>query len=71
MWEALRHLTMAECSNKEEKLELLSNRIILIEKFVEGRNNIKSNPKMMLDICNQLLINPDIDTAVRVGDIYA
>ncbi len=62
---------MAECSNKEEKLELLSNRIILIEKFVEGRNNIKSNPKMMLDICNQLLINPDIDTAVRVGDIYA
>lgn len=64
MREALKHLQTADCSNREDKLELLSNRIKIVEKFVEARSYIKSNPKMMIDICQNLLINPDVDTAI-------
>lgn len=71
MREALKHLTTAECTNWEDKLELLSNRIKIVEKFVEARGFIKTNPKMMIDVCSNLLMNPDVDTAIWVGDVYA
>lgn len=50
---------------------MLNGRIQLVERFVEARNFIKTNPKAMIDICNELLEHPDVDTAIRVGDVYA
>ena len=38
---------------------------------MEARGFIKTNPKMMIDVCSNLLMNPDVDTAIRVGDVYA
>ena len=38
---------------------------------MEARGFIKTSPKMMIDVCSNLLMNPDVDTAIRVGDVYA
>lgn len=42
-----------------------------MEKFIEGRLLTQSNPDKMLETCQDLLERPDIEMAVRSGDIYA
>ncbi|KAI8620888.1 hypothetical protein BC830DRAFT_1096659 [Chytriomyces sp. MP71] len=53
----------------EEKLKSLMTRVAYIETFVAARAS--SNPGEMVGICDQLLREPEIDKAVRAGDIYA
>ncbi|KAI8812149.1 hypothetical protein BJ742DRAFT_706226 [Cladochytrium replicatum] len=57
-------------TNREQKLEFLQQRMQSIGKFVEARSLIKGNHKEMLQICEGLLKNPDIEFSVRTGDIY-
>lgn len=46
-------------------------RIALVDRFVTARKLAKSDPKQMVDICQQLLTQKDAETAIRVGDVYA
>jgi hypothetical protein len=43
----------------------------LIERFVEARKNSKRNPTEMVSICEELLQEPQLDLAIRVGDCLA
>lgn len=71
MRESLKQLNKAECSNKEAKLSMLKKRIGIIEEFVEARNLIKSDPKSMERMCAQLLEYPEVESAIRIGDVFA
>jgi intraflagellar transport protein 140 len=75
--ESLKYMIMAKDDpgsgggNKDEKLNVLHNRIGLVERFVEARKLVKQNPNEMINICHQLLDQPNIDSALRSGDIFA
>ncbi|KAJ3242971.1 hypothetical protein HDU78_000924 [Chytriomyces hyalinus] len=56
-------------SQVQDKLRMLMMRIAYIETFVAARSS--NNPSEMVGICDQLLREPEIDRAVRSGDIYA
>lgn len=71
MREALKQLNKAECSNKDSKLQMLEKRIQIIEEFVESRNLAQSDPAGMEKICIQLLEYPEVETAIRIGDVFA
>jgi intraflagellar transport protein 140 len=43
----------------------------MVEKFVEARRAVKRSPGEMINLCNQLLEQPDVESAIRVGDVYA
>ena len=66
MREAMKHLQSSEASNKSEKVTLLENRINMVERFVQARQ--ASDMAVQLD---QLLQTPEIETAIRMGDIFA
>jgi intraflagellar transport protein 140 len=71
MREALKLLNKSECVNKDGKLSLLQKRISIIEEFVEARNFATSDPSTMERMCSRLLEYPEVETAVRIGDVYA
>eukprot|EP00753_Platysulcus_tardus_P003573 PLAT12468.31.p1 GENE.PLAT12468.31~~PLAT12468.31.p1 ORF type:complete len:1453 (-),score=862.37 PLAT12468.31:92-4450(-) len=69
--EALTYLGRSQSPEKEDEMSSLQQRIYLVERFVQARKLQKSDPAEMVKICRQLLNQPDIDSAVRVGDVYA
>lgn len=71
MREALKQLNKSDCVNKEDKIEMLQKRINIIEEFVEARNLTKSDPDAMERLCVQLLDYPEVEAAIRIGDVYA
>ena len=60
-----------EIPQREEKLASLDARIRLVQRFVEARKCVKSNPDEMIRICNAILDQGDVEAAIRVGDVYA
>lgn len=69
--EAVKFLIKARVQDKEEVLAQLQQRIYLVDKFVEARRLVKTDPAEMVKICKQLLDQPDIEVAIRVGDGFA
>lgn len=55
---------------KEEMLVSLQQRISLVERFVHARALVVSDPDEADRMCNGLLSHPEVETAVRVGDIF-
>lgn len=71
MREALKQLNKADIVGKDDKIDFLKRRIGIIEDFVEARNMIKSDPSTMQKLCNQLLDHPEVESAIRIGDVFA
>ncbi len=55
----------------QQMLHNYEQRMMKINKFVEAKKAVNSDSNAMLAICDALLQDPDIDEAVRMGDIYA
>merc|ERR1719401_2616444 len=55
----------------DDRVRTLQGRIDLVDKFAELRKMAKSDPDQMVDTCEKMLDMHDIETAVRVGDIFA
>ena len=69
--EALKYMVKARTSQKEEKVKYLQQRIFLVDRFVEARRLVKSDPDEMARICHQLMDSPDVESAIRLGDVFA
>eukprot|EP01002_Notosolenus_urceolatus_P015452 NODE_7_length_4446_cov_23.596543_g6_i0.p1 GENE.NODE_7_length_4446_cov_23.596543_g6_i0~~NODE_7_length_4446_cov_23.596543_g6_i0.p1 ORF type:complete len:1437 (-),score=556.32 NODE_7_length_4446_cov_23.596543_g6_i0:134-4204(-) len=62
----------AKGPEKEGKVVELTTRLDIVEKFVTARKMVKTDPMAMVRMCNELLDDtPDVDEAIRVGDVYA
>ncbi|KAJ3212004.1 hypothetical protein HDU67_004120 [Dinochytrium kinnereticum] len=53
------------------KKKSLQNRLEYMEHFINAKRVARSNPTEMLRTCEGLLEEPNIELAVRIGDIYA
>ena len=71
--EALKYMVKARAQNKEERCKQLQQKIYLVDRFVEARKVVKTDPNEMVKISHQLLEQPDVEqtSAVRVGDVFA
>eukprot|EP01012_Entosiphon_sulcatum_P045924 TRINITY_DN6146_c0_g1_i1.p1 TRINITY_DN6146_c0_g1~~TRINITY_DN6146_c0_g1_i1.p1 ORF type:complete len:1449 (+),score=295.84 TRINITY_DN6146_c0_g1_i1:53-4399(+) len=69
--DAQRYLVKSKLPDKDRKAEQLRKRIELVEQFVQARELVGSRPDEMIRMCQALLDDPEIDSAIRVGDIYA
>uniref|UniRef100_A0A7S1IHP5 Guanine nucleotide-binding protein subunit beta-like protein n=1 Tax=Eutreptiella gymnastica TaxID=73025 RepID=A0A7S1IHP5_9EUGL len=69
--EAQRYLGKSKAPDKESKLEHLTERIAVAERFVRARGLVKTDPEEMIAVCNSLLTETDIEQSVRVGDVFA
>ena len=69
--EALKYMIKARVPDKEERMATLQQRIFLVEKFVHARKLVKQDPEQMIKLCHSLLDTPDVESGIRVGDVYA
>merc|ERR1711908_140705 len=49
----------------------MGGRIKIVERFASVRKLSKSDPSQMLQVCEELLSQHDVETAIRIGDIFA
>ncbi|KAK7004477.1 intraflagellar transport protein 140 [Biomphalaria glabrata] len=71
--EAYKCLTKAKMDDsmqQEEKLEALKHKMTLIKRFSTARRSYQENPEEAIKQCQVLLEEKDLDSAVRIGDIY-
>ncbi|XP_048575888.1 intraflagellar transport protein 140 homolog isoform X2 [Nematostella vectensis] len=61
---------MKNSTDQEEKVAFLKQRIGFVKKFVQARRSYEEDPEESVKLCHILLEEPDLETAVRVGDIY-
>ena len=69
--EALTHLSKARVTGKEARMAALSQKVEHVEAFVNARKMVKSDPQQMVRECHELLGQPEVESAIRVGDVYA
>ena len=64
-------MSKATSFDKEVKIASLNNKKKLIEKFIELKDMAESDPREMVRQYLELLEEPEIEQAVRRGDIFA
>eukprot|EP00741_Cyanophora_paradoxa_P007333 tig00001107_g7093.t1 len=65
------HKYLSKGKGVDDRLAGLQHRINMVEKFCQARKLVKSDPQEMQRICSSLLEQPDIELALRVGDVFA
>ncbi|XP_071962146.1 intraflagellar transport protein 140 homolog [Antedon mediterranea] len=69
-YKCLSKAKLKNASQQEEKLAALKHRINLVKKFVQARRVYDEDPEEAMKQCQVLLEEQDLDSAVRVGDVY-
>jgi hypothetical protein len=59
--EALKYMVKARAQDKEARCKQLQQKIYLVDRFVEARKVVKSDPNEMVKISHQLLEQPDVE----------
>uniref|UniRef100_A0A8C5R4T8 Intraflagellar transport 140 n=1 Tax=Leptobrachium leishanense TaxID=445787 RepID=A0A8C5R4T8_9ANUR len=71
--EAYKCLSKAKVRSPEEqerKLGDLQSKITLVKRFIQARRAYSADSQEAVKQCEQLLEEPDLDSAVRAGDVY-
>ncbi|KAI3364996.1 hypothetical protein L3Q82_001156 [Scortum barcoo] len=68
--EAFKCLSKAKDSSQEARLADLQHKITLIKKFVHARRLYAEDAGEAVQLCEALLVEPELDPAVRIGDVY-
>merc|ERR1719436_1997002 len=71
--ESMKYLVKAVGASAEtdERVLGLQNRIGLVDKFAGIRKLASTDPHEMVSVCEAMVDMPDIESAVRIGDIFA
>nr|XP_051686227.1 intraflagellar transport protein 140 homolog isoform X2 [Oryctolagus cuniculus] len=71
--EAYKCLSKAKAKSpldQETKLAQLQSKLTLVKRFIQARRTYAEDPKESVRQCELLLQEPDLDSIVRVGDVY-
>jgi len=71
--EALKYLVKGAGAGADSDPRVISlqNRISIVDKFAGIRKLGRSDPEQMVQVCEKMLEVPEIETAVRIGDVFA
>lgn len=56
--------------DQETKLAQLQSKMTLVKRFIQARRTYGEDPKESVKQCELLLEEPDLDSTVRIGDVY-
>ncbi|XP_003928427.1 intraflagellar transport protein 140 homolog isoform X2 [Saimiri boliviensis] len=71
--EAYKCLSKAKAKSpldQETRLAQLQSRMALVKRFIQARRTYTEDPKESIKQCELLLEEPDLDSTVRIGDVY-
>nr|XP_021492824.1 intraflagellar transport protein 140 homolog isoform X2 [Meriones unguiculatus] len=71
--EAYKCLSKAKAKSpldQETKLAQLQSKMTLVKRFIQARRTYTEDPKESIRQCELLLEEPDLDSTIRVGDVY-
>ncbi|XP_042554090.1 intraflagellar transport protein 140 homolog isoform X1 [Dipodomys spectabilis] len=71
--EAYKCLSKAKAKSpldQETKLAQLQSKMTLVKRFIQARRNYTEDPKESVRQCELLLEEPDLDSTIRIGDVY-
>ncbi|XP_070423153.1 intraflagellar transport protein 140 homolog [Equus przewalskii] len=71
--EAYKCLSKAKAKSpldQEARLARLQSKMALVERFVQARRTYTEDPKESVRQCELLLEEPDLDSTIRIGDVY-
>lgn len=71
--EAYKCLSKAKAKSpldQETKLAQLQSKMTLVKRFVQARRTYSEDPKESVKQCELLLEEPDLDSTIRIGDVY-
>ncbi|XP_048188881.1 intraflagellar transport protein 140 homolog [Perognathus longimembris pacificus] len=71
--EAYKCLSKAKAKSpldQETKLAQLQSKMTLVKRFIQARRNYTEDPKESIRQCELLLEEPDLDSTIRIGDVY-
>ncbi|XP_043416969.1 intraflagellar transport protein 140 homolog [Prionailurus bengalensis] len=57
--------------DQETKLAQLQNKMALVKRLIQARRTYAEDPKEAVKQCELLLEEPELDSSVRVGDVYS
>merc|ERR1712232_1057767 len=71
--EALKYFMKAAGPGDEgdPRVLTLQNRIEVVDKFAGVRKLAKTDPTQMIEICEQMIQTPEVESAIRIGDVFA
>ncbi|XP_023369568.1 intraflagellar transport protein 140 homolog [Otolemur garnettii] len=72
--EAYKCLAKAKATSpldQETKLAQLQSKMALVKRFIQVRRTYTEDPKESIKQCELLLEEPDLDSTIRVGDVYS
>merc|ERR1719197_2238516 len=55
----------------DHRVVTLQNRIAYVDQFANVRKIAKTDPEQMIQVCEEMLATPGIETAVQIGDVFA
>nr|XP_045238308.1 intraflagellar transport protein 140 homolog isoform X1 [Macaca fascicularis] len=56
--------------DQETRLAQLQSRMALVKRFIQARRTYTEDPKESIKQCELLLEEPDLDSTIRIGDVY-
>ncbi|XP_030781379.1 intraflagellar transport protein 140 homolog isoform X3 [Rhinopithecus roxellana] len=56
--------------DQETRLAQLQSRMALVKRFIQARRTYTEDPKESIKQCELLLEEPDLDSIIRIGDVY-
>jgi len=56
-------------NESREKSQQLTQRIKVVERFVEARNLEQSDQSKMVEICKELIESESAESSIRIGDV--
>ncbi|XP_016063569.1 PREDICTED: intraflagellar transport protein 140 homolog [Miniopterus natalensis] len=71
--EAYKCLSKAKAKSpldQETKLAQLQSKMALVKRFIQIRRTYSEDPKESVKQCELLLEEPDLDSTIRIGDVY-
>lgn len=71
--EAYKCLSKAKAKSpldQETKLAQLQSKMTLVKRFIQARRTYTEDPKESIRQCELLLEEPDLDSTIRIGDVY-
>ena len=69
--DAVKYAMKSRSSDKQSRLEVLQQRVSVVERFVAARKNVKTDPAETVKVCHQLLDSNAVEGSIRQGDVYA
>jgi intraflagellar transport protein 140 len=67
----MKFVQKSQSANKNSQTSVIKNKMALLDRFLQARKLQETNGAEMVRQLTELLDTPNVDQAIRVGDVFA